>query len=553
MPEIEVLTSNGELRRLQITDQKMIIGRGVESDVVLSDQLLSRRHAEIGQRAGGFYLVDLRSTNGTFINGERVVGERRLRHGDLIAVGQTRLVFSEGVASSPDVADGAVLVGAQSYTIQDLQSRVTSRAMEVVDLARQTRVFQLLGMASSSLLGNRPLPELFERALDVVFEAIPVQRGAIALLDPRTGAPQIRAARSLLDDPITRVSIAISRRVVDQRVALLIPNVFEDSALRDRESILSTGLRSAICAPLWLAPTGGTTEEVIGLIYGDTRDTGRPFRRDDLEILTALANIAASKIESGRLQEMNAEKERLEREMRAAADIQRSILPSHAPPVPSCELDGESRSCDAVGGDYHDFHWDGQRLSITVADVSGKGLGAAMLMTSLRTAVHAHWRDTALASVAVLINRTFFENVPVDRYATCFLARFDPHTGRLTYVSAGHPPPLLVRASGTVEPLRTGGPGLGLFDAVEFEEGDTTLDPGDTLVAYSDGVTESWPSPETAEAILIDLTRSHAGAPVSSLRQAILAAVDGQNRGVRKDDCTVVVLRWSPGAPPGPA
>jgi serine phosphatase RsbU (regulator of sigma subunit)/pSer/pThr/pTyr-binding forkhead associated (FHA) protein len=548
MPEIEVLTSNGELRRLQITDQKMIIGRGVESDVVLSDQLLSRRHAEIGPRGGGFYLVDLRSTNGTFINGERVVGERRLRHGDLIAVGQTRLIFSEG--ATHESADGAVLVGAQSYTIQDLQSRVTSRAMEVVDLTRQTRVFQLLGMASSSLLGNRPLPELFERALDVIFEAIPVQRAAIVLLDPRGGAPQVRAARSQTDDVITRISTAISRRVVDQRVALLIPNIFEDSALRDRESILSTGLRSAICAPLWLATSDGRSEEVIGLIYADTRDTGRPFRRDDLEILTALANIAASKIESGRLQEANAEKERLEREMRAAADIQRSILPSHAPPVPSCELDGESRSCDAVGGDYHDFHWDGQRLSITVADVSGKGLGAAMLMTSLRTAVHAHWRDTALASVAVLINRTFFENVPVDRYATCFLARFDPRTGRLTYVSAGHPPPLLVRASGTVEPLRAGGPGLGLFDAVEFDEGETALGPGDTLIAYSDGVSESWPTPEVAEDLLIDLARKHAGTPVSALRQAILAAVDGQNRGARKDDCTVVVLRWTPGWSP---
>src|SRR2546430_9271246 len=118
---------------------------------------------------------------------------------------------------------------------------------------------------------------------------------------------------------------------------------------------------------------------------------------------------------------MNVEKEWLEGEMRAAAEIQRSILPKDAPFVPGCELDGESRSCDAVGGDYHDFDWDGQQLSLTVADVSGKGLGAAMLMTSLRTAVRAHWRDSSLAGVAARVNRTFFENVPDDRYATCFL------------------------------------------------------------------------------------------------------------------------------------
>jgi sigma-B regulation protein RsbU (phosphoserine phosphatase) len=218
--------------------------------------------------------------------------------------------------------------------------------------------------------------------------------------------------------------------------------------------------------------------------------------------------------------------------------------------VPQCDLDGESRSCDAVGGDYHDYHWDGQRLSIAVADVSGKGLGAAMLMASLRTAVHAHWRDTSLASVAVLINRTFFENVPVDRYATCFLSRFDPRSGHLSYVSAGHPPTLLVRAAGSVEVLREGGPGLGLFDAVEFEEGQAALHPGDTLIAYSDGVSESWPTPEDAEGHMVSLARKHAAAPVSALRRDILTSVDRQNAGVRKDDCTVVVLRWSPPAVP---
>jgi len=544
MPELEVLTNNGEQRRLRIPEGPVVIGRGTESDVVLSDELLSRRHAEIGLRNGEFYLTDLRSTNGTFINGERVVGERRLRHGDLIALGQSRLVFSDGV---PDTGEHVFLLGAQSYKIQELQSRVTSRAVEVVDLTRQTRVFHLLGKASSSLLGHRPLPELFERVLDVVFEAVPVERAAIALLEPRTGAPEMRAARSRTGEPITHVSRTISRSVVEQRVAVLIPNIFEDSMFRDRESIISTGLRSAICAPLWLAPRLGMVEEVIGLVYAETRNATRPFGRDDLEILTAVSNIAASKIESTRLQLMNVEKERLEGEIRIAAEIQRSIQPARAPEVPGCDIIGESRSCDAVGGDYHDFQWDGRELTITVADVSGKGLGAAMLMTSLRTAVHAHWGDHALNNVAMRINRTFFENVPVDRYATCFLARFDPRTGGLTYVSAGHTPTMIVRVDGTVQTLNEGGPGFGLFDTVEFDEGATMLAPGDTLLAYSDGVSESWPSVEEAESRLVELARHHARAPAATLQSEILAAVDRQNSGLRKDDCTVVVMRWQPG------
>ncbi|HET6148187.1 MAG TPA: FHA domain-containing protein, partial [Polyangia bacterium] len=416
----------------------MIIGRGSDSDVFLPDHLLSRRHAEIEPRGDAFFLIDLGSTNGTFLNGERVVGERRLHNGDLITVGESKLVFTQGPNENSN--DNVALLGAESYKIDELRSRITSRVVEVVDLPRQTRVFQLLSRASSSLLGRRPLPELFERVLDVVFEAVPVERGAIVLLEAGTGAPQVVAARSRQGDAITRISSAIWRRVVDERVALLIPNVLDDEVYKARHSLVATGVRSAMCTPLWLAPKMGMTEEVIGLVYADTRNALRSFDRDDLEILTALSNIAASKIESTRLQQMNAEKERLEGEIKIAAEIQRSIQPAHAPEVPSCDLTGESRSCDAVGGDYHDFDWDGRELSITVADVSGKGLGAAMLMTSLRTAVHAHWRDTALVDVATRINRTFFENVPVDRYATCFLARFDPRTGRLDYVSAGHPP-----------------------------------------------------------------------------------------------------------------
>lgn len=554
MPEIEVQSTHGRGRRVTMTGPRVVIGRGRESDVFLPDYRLSRRHAEIEQRGDAYFLIDLGSTNGTFLNGQRVVGERRLRDGDLISLGESRLVFTSGVPE--DVGEAVTLVGAQSFPIQHLQARITARSIEVVDLGRplptqvqpQTRVFQLLSKASASLLGNRSLPELFERILDVIFEAIPVQRCAVVLHDQRHDEAVVRAARSRAGEPIARVSQAISRRVMDQRVAMLIPNVFEDAGLRGRQSILATGVRSALCAPLWLSPRVGTAEEVIGLVYADTQEAAQKFTEDDLEILTAFANIAASKIESARLIEENIEKERLESEMRTAAEIQLSILPKDAPQVPWCELTGESRSCDAVGGDYHDFHWDGKQLSLAVADVSGKGLGAAMLMTALRAAVHAHWRDPALGAAVARINRTFFENVPMDRYATCFFGRFDPEAGRLTYVNAGHPPPLLVRARGNAEMLAEGGPGLGLFDAAEFTLGEVAMAPGDSLLVYSDGVSESWPTSAEAEDHLVEMARSYTAVPVGALRNEVLAAVERRHGGIRTDDCTLVILRWSPPA-----
>lgn len=547
MAEIEVQTTEGYPRRVLLNRPRLIIGRAEESDVFLADTLLSRRHAEIEQRNDGCYLIDLGSTNGTFLNGARVVGEQRLRHGDLIAVGDSKLVFSDG--QPDDSTDNTALLGAQSYAIRDLQKRSTNPAVEVVDLTNQGRLFHLLSRATSSLLGNRPLPELFERVLDVIFQAINAERAAIVLLDEHTGAPQIRASRSRVGDPITRISRGISRRVVEQRVGLLIANIFEDAALRGRESVLVTGVRSAICAPLWLAPRGGA-EEVIGHIYADTTESARAFSEGDLEILTAFANVAASKIESTRMQEhqqeQNIGRKKLESEMQAAAEIQRSILPREAPFVPSCQLAGDSRSCEAVGGDYHDYDWDGRQLSLALADVSGKGLGAAMLMTALRSAVHAHWRDESLAVATSRINRTFFENVPLDRYATCFLGRFDPHSGRLTYVNAGHPPALLVRANGTAERLGDGGPGVGLFEAADFEIGSARFNAGDTLLIYSDGVSESWPTAEEAEESLIDMARSYSAVPVAPLCEEILAAVDRRRGTLRSDDCTLIVLRWSP-------
>jgi sigma-B regulation protein RsbU (phosphoserine phosphatase) len=527
MADIELHTGTGPGRRIPILGKRMVIGRSAESDIFLPDIRLSRRHAEIEQRGDGCYLIDLGSTNGTYLNGERVAGEQRLQHGDTIALGDSRLVYSE---LTPDEAGGtAALLGAQSYSIQDLQSRTTSRSVEMVDLKRQTRILRLLSQATSSL-----------------FESMPVERAAILLHDNKTGVVEMRASRFRGEEPITRISAAISRRVLDERVALLIPSVSDDLALRERQSVAAIGIRSAMCAPLWLAPRRGAAEEVIGLIYADTMAEALAFGEDELEILTAFGNVAASKIESTRLVEQNMEKERLEGEMQAAAEILRSILPADPPSVPGCDLSGETRSCDAVGGDYHDYHWDGRELSLTLADVSGKGLGAAMLMTALRSAVHAHWKETSLTSAISRINRTFLGNVPLDRYATCFFARVDPFKGRLNFVNAGHPPALLIRAAGGVERLSQGGPGLGLLDSADYEEGEIALTAGDTLLVYSDGVSEAWDTEPEAEGLLVDLVHANRETSAEVLRGAILTAVDRRRGSERSDDCTLIVLRWSP-------
>jgi sigma-B regulation protein RsbU (phosphoserine phosphatase) len=183
---------------------------------------------------------------------------------------------------------------------------------------------------------------------------------------------------------------------------------------------------------------------------------------------------------------------------------------------------------------------------MALGDVSGKGTGAALLMTVLRAAVRAHWADEALEDAVARINRTVCQNVPSNKFVTFFVATLDPGSGEIKYVNAGHNPPLLIRASGEVELLHQGGMVLGLFENVTYEAGRVELRPGDTLLAYSDGVSETW-SPEGeeyGEERLSALARERRGIDAASLQEAILRDIETFEAGAAPtDDRTLVVLR----------
>jgi sigma-B regulation protein RsbU (phosphoserine phosphatase) len=164
-----------------------------------------------------------------------------------------------------------------------------------------------------------------------------------------------------------------------------------------------------------------------------------------------------------------------------------------------------------------------------------------MLMIALRAAVRAHWASGTLAEATARINATFHQNVPDDKYATFFIGRLDPHSGRLRYVNAGHNRPLLVRANGSWEALGRGGTVLGMFDTASYEEAETVLEPGDTLLVFSDGVSDSWPEADVADAALVDLIRRGRALDAASLQREIFAAADHLGRAL--DDQTLLLLK----------
>ena len=339
------------------------------------------------------------------------------------------------------------------------------------------------------------------------------------------------------------MSSSIARKVVEGRVAVLLRDVFEDVSLRDQPSIIVDPIRAVMCAPLWLAAKPGDVGTVLGFVYLDSH-TRDPFTESDLQVLTVLANFAATKIESARLAEENMEKRRLEEDMRLAAEIQASLLPQAAPRVEGYEICGTTRPSRTVGGDYYDFLVDGDRLHVALGDVSGKGLGAAMLMVALRATVRAYWRDDKLAAAVARMNDVFNQTVPFDKYATFFVGRLDVGhrpaglRQRRPQPAAADPPRpsrsrCWPRAAPSWAPSRPG-PGA---------RGPPPWRPGDTLLVFSDGVSETWPDPDVADRRLTELVRANSERDAATLQAAIFTELDRQSGQRPQDDRTVLIVK----------
>lgn len=542
--ELTLHCGDGSRERFPLHKDKTSIGRSRDCDIVLPDQWLSRRQAQIKRESDGFYIMDLGSRNGTVLNGNRISAPCLLHPGDTITLGTYLLSFSW--EEPYDSGEDEQIPGISELPLHGFSDIDTKPAIDPEELARQSRVLGVLTRAASALLVHRPLTELFELLLELLLSAVRAERGAIMLLEGTPPQPFVKGSRSVEGVKITRVSRAIVQRVLHERVSLLIPNVMDDPTLRSRDSLTSLGIRSALCAPLWLAGDPGQRDEVIGLVYLDTTKAVRSFNEEDLRIITALANLAAAKIQTSYLMESKLEKLRLDDEMRRAAEIQSGLLPAAPPRVPGYELVAASRPCRAVGGDYFDFRMDGARLMVALGDVAGKGTGAALLMGILRAAVRAHWAEASLIEAITRINGTICQNVPENRYMTFFLARLEPASGQLLYVNAGHNPPLLVHGDASVERLDEGGLVIGLFDNVPYVEGLVTLQKGDVLLAYSDGVTETWneAGEEFGEQRLAEVVSQNPALDAPALEGEILRALERHAAGAKAtDDRTLIVLK----------
>jgi len=544
------------LGRLRIT-----LGRSARNDLCIPDPFASRVHAEVRREGEEYFLQDLGSANGTLYNGGAVEGTVPLTPGGRIQIGETEIVFDDGTYHS---SMGATMItDNSSHSLPEATialasgDRTTSGLLEAIEgartkpeesvvarVAREGDLLALISKVGITLLSSSTLEQTLEQIVSLVFEAVPADRCLLMMRDDANQELRVAVAR-LRDRAGAIGEIRVSRNVMDE-VVMRGKSVLTSDAQHDPRfasgTVVLQGVRSVLAVPL------GVAEKVFGIIYADSPIAEGRFTEDHLKVLTTLASVAAIRVENARLVESRLQQERLERELQLAMEIQQRFQPTAPPVVAGYEFQGISFPCYEIGGDYYDFipRADG-RMVIALGDVSGKGTAAALLMSSLHAAIHAQTgsHDSLVETISA-VNKYLAENIPPNRFVTLFYAELDPESGALSFLNAGHNPPLIVHAAGTVEQLAAGGLPLGIRPNAEYREGRTQLQLGDVLVIYSDGVTEA-ASPtgeEFGPTRLYEVVQRNVESSAAGIRDRIESALTKFSQGTQAaDDITLVIVK----------
>lgn len=492
--DILLIGPDGESRPIRLTTSPFIMGRSESVSLPMpGDTMLSRQHCAFEWSSNGWTVRDLGSKNGTTVNGLNLIREHRLSPGDRIVAGRQIIEFETGkVAGAKAVSSplefvedeaGSAIRPDSTFIIRLDSANFSARQAGApnVELERANRRMEALVRAGRELASFKPIESLFGITLDLALDAVGAKRGILMTLE--NGELVTRAHKG---DGF-RVSSAVRDKVMRDRASLLVQDASNDSLLRASQTIVQQKIKSLMAVPLQ------TESQVIGILYVDTPNLLYPFDAEALSLLTVFANIAAIRIEHARLVEVEHAERLLTHDLEQAADIQRSLFPQSPPVLPGLQLAGRSLPCRSVGGDYFDYipMSDG-RIFVVVADVSGKGLAASLLMSSLQARVHALCElQTDVAKLVSRLNHSTKANTPDNKFITGFFAAIDPLTGEMEYANAGHNPPVIARQNGKVELLTAGGPVLGILPNINYVGGRTKLETGDLLVMYSDGVSEA--------------------------------------------------------------
>lgn len=569
MADLIIQPKAGPPYSVKLERVRTTIGRSSRNDVCLSDPFASRFHVEVRREGDDFFAADVGSANGTMLNGKALLKQTRLQPGDELRAGETTIQFVRDAAAAsisqtsifwsdapphdaPEVTIASAIPKHMTSGFLDALRTTSSEtpgavvAKSVSEVVERRDLLAVVGKVGVALLSDTSLEETLKLVVDLVFDAIPAERGFLFLFDGGDLALKVsrtrRGAGAAPNTADVQISRAISERVFKEGVAVLTSDALHDPRFQGSNSILLSAVRSVMAVPLILA------DQTFGMIYVDNPYDSR-FTEDDLQVLTTIAGVASIKIENAKLAEARLEGRRLQEELKVASEIQLRLQPSCPPPVDGYALCAYSIPSREIGGDYYDYieRKRQRRVALTLGDVSGKGIGAALLMSSLHAAVRAQTQTShPIREMMSNLNTYIVENSPENKFLTLFYSELDTTTGDLYYSNAGHNPPLVCRSDGRVERLEATGLPIGILPDATYSEGCTRLWPGDCLVVYSDGITESVNTldEEFGEERLIEVVKKNLGATASKIRDRIDEALSRfVGTAAPVDDMTLLILK----------
>jgi serine phosphatase RsbU (regulator of sigma subunit)/pSer/pThr/pTyr-binding forkhead associated (FHA) protein len=507
MATLLLLKGSNSGQRFEVRGEHTVIGRHPECDIVVDAGAVSRQHARINQSNGDFFLEDLKSRNGTYLNGRQITEPTQLAEKDRIKICDLLFTFH---LEDPDKVPIDVSGGSRTTPVdlvvsdEEADANASSTIMSTLDVASSSKLrlevkpeakLRAVLEISRNLSNTLALDEVLPKILESLFKIFPqADRGFILLYDARANRLVPKAVRFRRQDREDD-SIAISRTIVNKAMqegkAILSADAASDSRFDMSQSIADFQIRSMICAPLM-----SSSGQAQGIIHIDTKSSQSKFQQEDLDVLSSAAMQAAQAVENASLHEHLAAEQRLLRELEFASEVQGSFLPKQRPEIPHFAFFDYYKPARHIGGDYYGYvTLPDDHLAVAVGDVAGKGVPAALLMASLSAQVSFCLAAEPTPADAInRLNKVLTGSGSESRFITFVLAVLDLKNYTMTLVNAGHVAPLLRRLGAPeVKDLGsdTGGVPLGVAPEIPYQQADFPLKPGDLVVLSSDGVTEA--------------------------------------------------------------
>lgn len=488
-PLVLVVVEGSDRRTIILDHYPFTIGRRTDRDLVMADPRVSREHAQFVREGDGVYIIDQGSRHGTYVNAERI-NRRKLSRNDHIEFG---VQGGAHVLFSPDRSPTSA---AQQFLSQFSTWKPAAGAGSDLEM------LNVFLEAARKLNTSGVLDDVLTALLEAALRLTRAERGFVFLRQPngelRLAAGRDKEGQSISDD--STISRSVLHDAANSASEFLVTDTDDTGKLSGRESVVAHNLHSVICIPLRKTviqekvkddtKAGETTADVQGVLYLDAHFLSGKLSSVSHDILRTIANGAATLVENAALVQAEDAAKRYRQELAIAAEIQQRLMTVTVPEVPFAKVNAVSYACKDIGGDFFDLVYTERGLSLIVADVSGKGVSAAVVASILQGMLYSQLaRDSSLPEMIAAVNRFLCEKVGGQKYATLVVARVS-NSGELELINCGHVPPLLV-SGGKVQKLEEGNLPVGLVPMAEFQASKLQLGPDDRLLLVTDGVTEA--------------------------------------------------------------